>query len=464
VLYKIGARGGKAELVLGDVSSPISFSPDGRRFAFVRLGRFRSDASLMVANLDGTGLRTIATRYSRRYFSRQGLAWSPDGKTIICLGGQERFYTADAFHLVAVRVADGGESEVGSHAWPWVGSVAWSENSQLLVAGENSEDLQQIWQISYPRGDVRRITNDLTNYATVSITGDGSALVSVQEETPVDLWLMAPGESAHTTRISQGDLRGVDSVRWMPDQRIVYTARSGETRTIWITDTEGRNPQQLTNGSANKNEIAVTPDGRFILYQLDGEIWRINADGSGALQLTHGALDVHPWSSADGREVIYSSFQDWSPVIGGKPMLWKVPIDGGTASPLTSDALSLPHVSPDGKRIAAIFFPGADSRFSPRKIAVIPFEGGSPVAVLDLLPGGSTSAYWTPDGKAVVSAATKDTVGDLWLQTPDGALAHQMTDFKSDLILDFAWSADGRRIALARGRPSSDVVLIRNFR
>jgi hypothetical protein len=43
-------------------------------------------------------------------------------------------------------------------------------------------------------------------------------------------------------------------------------------------------------------------------------------------------------------------------------------------------------------------------------------------------------------------------------------LAHQMTDFKSDLILDFAWSADGRRIALARGRPSSDVVLIRNFR
>ncbi len=461
VLYRIGARGGAAEMVLADVSSPVAFSRDGKQLAFIRLGRFRSDASLMVANADGTGLRAIATRHTPRYFSRSGLAWSPDGKKIICLGGQASFYTADAFHLVAVRVADGAESEIGGRAWPWVGSLAWSRDGLLLVAGDSSEDLQQIWQISYPRGEVRRITNDLTDYFAVSATTDGSALVSVQKETPVELWSMMPGEPVGATRVSQGDLRGVDSIGWMPDQRIVYDARAGEYRNIWITDAEGRNPQQVTNGAPNKNEIAVTRDGRFILYQADGKIWRINSDGSGALQLTHGALDVHPWPTADGRWVIYCSFQDWSPVIGGRPQLWKVPIDGGEASRLTSDAVSLPHVSPDGKRIAGVYFPGADPRFSPRKTAVIPIEGGSPVAVLDVLAGGNGTTYWAPDGKVLVSAVTTGAVGNLWVQSPEGGKAWRITDFKSDLILDFAW---GRRIVLARGKSSSDVVLIRNFR
>jgi len=463
VLYRIGAQGGKAEAVLADVSGPVTFSPDGRQFAFVRLGRLRTDASLMVANVDGTGVRAIATRNAPRYFSRSGLAWSPDGKTIVCLGGQASFYTADAFHLVAVRVADGSESEIGRRAWPWVGSLAWSRDSLLLVAGESSEDLQQIWQISYPRGAVRRITNDLTDYSAVSAAGDGSALVSVQKETPVELWTMTPGDTARATRLSLGDLRGVDSIGWMRDQRIVYDARAGEYRNIWIADAEGRNPQQLTNGAPNKNEISVTRDGRYTLYQAEGKIWRINSDGSGALQLTHGALDVHPWPTPDGREVIYASFQDWSPVIGGRPQLWKVPIDGWTATQLTSDAVSLPHVSPDGRRMEALYFPGADPRFSPSKTAVIPIDGGSPGAVLDLLPGGNGTSYWTPDGKALVSAVTTAAVGNLWLQALDGR-ARQITEFKSDLIVDFAWSADGRRIVLARGNSSSDVVLIRNFR
>lgn len=405
-----------------------------------------------------------ATRHTPRYFWRSGLAWSPDGKTIVCLGGQASFYTADAFHVLGVRVAGGTESEIGSRAWPWVGALKWSRSGLLLVAGESAEDLQQIWQISYPRGEVRRITNDLTDYAAVSATVDGSALVSVQKETPVGLWLMTPGESARASRISQSDFRGVDSVAWMPDRRIVYDARSGEYRNIWITDAEGRNPQPVTNGAPNKNEIAVTRDGRFILYQSEGRIWRINAGGSGALQLTHGALDVHPWPTADGREVIYSSFQDWSPVIGGKPQLWKVPIDGDNPSRLSSDALSLPHLSPDGKRIAAIYFPGADPRFSPRKMAVLPVDGGSPIMALDVLPGGIGNAYWTPDGKSLVSAVTTAAVGNLWLQNHDGGRPRQITDFKSDMILDFAWSPDGKRIALARGKSSSDVVLIRNFR
>jgi len=39
-----------------------------------------------------------------------------------------------------------------------------------------------------------------------------------------------------------------------------------------------------------------------------------------------------------------------------------------------------------------------------------------------------------------------------------------LTDFKDQLIFDFAWSRDGEYLALSRGTVNSDVVLIRNFR
>jgi hypothetical protein len=65
---------------MSDVSGPISFSPDAKQFAFVRLDR--AETSLMVANIDGSGARTVALRRAPRYFSRSRLAWSADGRTI----------------------------------------------------------------------------------------------------------------------------------------------------------------------------------------------------------------------------------------------------------------------------------------------------------------------------------------------------------------------------------------------
>ena len=51
---------------------------------------------------------------------------------------------------------------------------------------------------------------------------------------------------------------------------------------------------------------------------------------------------------------------------------------------------------------------------------------------------------------------------NLWLQPLDGTPGHQITDFKSELIRDFDWSPDGRKIAIIRGHIDSDVVLIRD--
>jgi hypothetical protein len=47
-----------------------------------------------------------------------------------------------------------------------------------------------------------------------------------------------------------------------------------------------------------------------------------------------------------------------------------------------------------------------------------------------------------------------------WSQPLEGGSARQITNFKSDRILTFAYSPDGRQLAFARGSHTSDAVLI----
>ena len=46
----------------------------------------------------------------------------------------------------------------------------------------------------------------------------------------------------------------------------------------------------------------------------------------------------------------------------------------------------------------------------------------------------------------------------------DGAPPRSLTNFTSDLILNFAWSRNNKQLALARGNRAEHVVLINNFR
>ena len=48
--------------------------------------------------------------------------------------------------------------------------------------------------------------------------------------------------------------------------------------------------------------------------------------------------------------------------------------------------------------------------------------------------------------------------------TLKGEEPRQVTNFTSGRIFDFSWSRDGKRLYLAKGEHTSDVILISNFR
>jgi Tol biopolymer transport system component len=87
-----------------------------------------------------------------------------------------------------------------------------------------------------------------------------------------------------------------------------------------------------------------------------------------------------------------------------------------------------------------------------------------PVSSLDNYETGFSTLYrgfhWSPDGHGLVYINTLDAVSNLWRQPLDGSAPRRITHFTSDLIYNFAYSLDGRRLAFARGNHNRDAVMI----
>ena len=72
---------------------------------------------------------------------------------------------------------------------------------------------------------------------------------------------------------------------------------------------------------------------------------------------------------------------------------------------------------------------------------------------------------WTPDGRAVAYPAAGTQSVNLWVQPLNGQPPHQLTHFlDAREIIDFAWSRDGKRLAVARSTVTNDIVLIKGLK
>lgn len=455
VVYQIQMLGGAPRKLAEDVDTPITFSPDGKRFAWIRNFPQSGETALMVANSDGSGQQRIAARQRPGRFlsgTRIGPAWSLEGDLIACpVGGPEG--GTDRSKVVLVNPNTGAETEATTHRWSGVQQVVWTPNNAglILTGQEQQGGTNQIWHINRRGGEVERITTDLNNYNGVSLSADGATIATVQSQTSLNLWF-APNNSADlATRITTGTKEG-GSLAMMPDGRILYTVFGPGTADLFAVDPDGQNPRQLTSGALLNFLPAVSPDGRYIVFVSNrtggAHLWRMDSDGTNVKQLTNGIGEIDPDVSPDGQWVIFQNFSDSG--------LWKIPIDGGEAVRITDKLTSQSAISPDGKLIACRY---REQDLSPFKLGLIDFATGQTVKTIDL-PPTDQALEWTSDGRAVMYVDARGGVSNIWSQPIDGGAARQLTNFKSDLIFAFDTSRDGKQMVLSRGSISNDVVLI----
>ena len=455
-LYRMPEFGGVATRLLVDIDSVITFSPGGKRIAFVR--NSNDESALIIADADGSNQHKLATRSITDYFKVP--AWSPDGKVIACSAGSGEPYD---FHnsISAVRVEDGTQSPLTPQKWASTGWVLWlADGSGLLVTGRDRYAIpDQIWHISYPEGAARRLISDSKIYLYISLTADSRTLVAVQTQLASDIWVASDWKADQPGKITFGT-GSYESACFVPDGGIIYSSQASGDWDIWTMNGDGSNPKQLTADAGVNVHQTVSPDGRYIVFASNRagvfNIWRMNSDGGNPVQLTIGSGEKFPQCSPDGRWIVYNSVASDQNLYA----LWKVPIEGGEPVQLTASNTPYPVISPDGKRIAYSY---SFNRLF--KIAVIPFEGGQPDRIFDIAPGLNPLPYvhWSPDGRSLTYAAARSDVYNIWVQPLGGGDPKQLTDFKVEGRILFDWSRDGKQLVFTRRLWTADLVLMKNF-
>jgi len=463
-LYHVPLSGGDSQKVLANVGSPITFSPDGKRFAFVR-DISKEETGLFIANADGTEESLRGKRRSPGFFSPTGPSWSPDGTLIACAVFDEGPDGRASFmNVVGVSVDDSKERSLTNGKWAKVLQVAWlSDNSGFIMAATEKGEGALLWLVSYPGGTSRQITNDPSNYPSnynsVSLTADSRTLVASRFEQRINIWTAPSGDPSEIKQITFGGNHRYQRLAWTPDGRIVFPSDASGNREIWMMDASGGSLKQVTADGRFNQLPTVSPDGRYIVYVSSSDagehrqIWRMNIDGSDPVQLTHGEDQYGPSCSPDGRYVLYVS------VASGKSTIWKIPIDGGEPVQFTKEVSTWPVVSRDGSLVACWWWSPPNS---PAKIAVIPFGGGEPVKFIDSLPGAAAAILpirWTSDGQALIYCVTRNDISNIWSQPLGGGPPKQLTDFKSETIQGFDWSKDDR-LLVSRGFTAREIVLM----
>jgi eukaryotic-like serine/threonine-protein kinase len=464
VLYQVSALGGASKKLLEHLDSAVTFSPDGQRLAFVRGYRSKKESALIVVKADGSGERLLATRHAPEAFSMDNairIAWSPDGKVIACPVDRT---DADGLYsyIVSVQVEDGATKLLTHQRWSWASQVAWlSGGSGLVVlASEKSETLDggALWHISYPGGAARQITNDLEEYIAVSSATDSNTLIALQKNRVCNIWVVPKADLSSARQITSGTHDGFQGLAWTPDGRVLYRSNASGTKNIWVMDADGSNQRQLTHDGVNFRP-AVSHSGRYIVFTSartgKENNWRMDMDGGNQKRLTDGKADSHPHLSPDESWVIYQSWDD------GLGSLWKIPIDGGKALQLNDTHSNYPVVSPDGKQIACFYWD--EQANPPSGVMLLPFAGGQPTRRFNIASTYDGFALsWALDGRALLYIDTR--LSNIWSQPIDGGPPVQLTDFRGDHLFNFAYSPDGNWLALARGRVTSDVVMISDLR
>lgn len=460
-VYRIPVLGGTPQRIADDADSRVTVSPDGTKIAFVRSVPGRTDRQMVIASANGGSERVLATQSSEPMFSFQGPAWSPDGTTIATSTASPRT-GLQGVDILLVNAESGAVTRFGSKQWRWVGQLAWLPDGRELLATAAAADdpammSEQIWILSYPSGEARRITANVNGHLGIGISFDRSKIASIVSDRTAALWVAEnsdPASAKLVTRVAGDRLWSNLGLSWLPDGRLLYSSRASGAAELWTMNADGTGQKQITFDGGLNITPAATHDGRFFVYmtQRNGQrqIWRVNADGSNAKQLTQTSGSNSPRITPDGKWVVYTEVAD------NKPSLFKVSIDGGEPVKLGSFNALYPAPSPDGKYVAC-YIVTPDNK---RRLSIISFPDAKVVTQFDMyMEYDLPIIKWTPDGRSLLYAMSRNGVSNIWSQPVKGGAPKQITNWDSDEIFRFDWSRDGR-LAVERGTFVNDIVLI----
>ncbi len=465
VMYRMPVLGGTPQALAHDVDQGPSFSPDGKRMAYMRAndpetGKYR----ILSANLDGSDEKVL--QIAPLPFP-DNLSWSPDGKRIAFISYSQSNAPAQ---ISTLEIANGKEASLTSFADKTFSDLTWNPDGRGLFVSYRSSGStnQQIGFVSYPAGRFQSLTNDTRGYQTLSLSGDGKAMVSIQRQETDSVSLQPVTGKGTPTAVTglpnQAVIQGVD---WDAHGDLIVTTTNSILR---MSPDGSRQATLLSDPSETINASSVCSRSGIILfatYLREGKtttnIWRTEADGSRPKQLTNGKDENFPLCSPDGASFYYfdrATFRTMKmPINGGSPELVKASV---VPSGFMDGALNF---SPDGRWMPEVADIAETATQSVAiRIVLVDVTMNSETAAKTIVPRPDITPpiAFTPDGKAVAYSFVENGVGNVWAQPLDGSPGHRLTNFTSDQIRTIQISPDGKSLSVTRMHVVSDAVLLRD--
>ncbi len=462
-LWRVPFLGGMPRRLASDVWSATGWAPDGQHMAFIRIKQTKEpgagETSVIIANTEGANQREVATRrYPALFLSiftatlpTARPSWSIDGRLLLVLGLSRLPERRGRSHeLVLIDVATGAEIKTVPLEKISLLEAAWLDETRVLVNGTMPGKLPAVARADLATGVLTPVTQDLTEFRGVSLTADRQAAVTTRVDTRSAIWVGDGAGAAMAEIVGESPARP-GSVSIDRTGGLVYSAVTANGSGIFARRPGEHEPTLVVDDASAPQ---VTADGSVIVFRHSGDtagLYRVTSDGTGLMMLVDGdAFDglILP----NGQTVLFLSNRS------GEQAIWSVPLAGGPAREVVHRFVgsgSL-RVSPDGRQL--VFGAGV-------------VDGRLQTILCDLpdcaypreVPVQSGASRWTPDGRGLAYVDRTDPK-NIRIQPIVGGAPRQLTTFSEKSIVDFAWSPDGKRLAITRRTQLSDMVLIKGFR
>lgn len=469
-IMRVSRLGGEAEQLVERSWGSFSLSPDGKKIAYVLNVPPVAKFNLFVRDIaSGTESEFFITEQPQSPCGVCAPAWSPDGNRIVFA---TNIPTATGQLLVFDLVA-GTKTEIKPDKLRRFEQAAWlPDGESFIVSASDGSRFFHLWKVYYPDGEVTPVTSGLSSYRKVTISRDGRRVLALRSDETANIFVTDPDKPAEQKQVTSGNQNsfGQNGLHWIDDKRILYSSQTEQNLAdnLSIVNLDDNSRSVVTNERQNSFRVPIS-NGRFIWYAMnkDGtsQIFRMDMDGKNVQRIAGGSDGQRqsPRITEDGRYLYYvRRTREGSSILRYDIQAEKEEVF--FENPDVQPAAFL-ELSPDNKYLTfyrLINRPTGTDDEANAMMTVLPIDDPAGVKFFPVSAVPPIRRF-SPDSSSVDYIYAPTDMTQIVRQSFDGGEIKTIYTSSTAKVFNFAWSKDGKRLALSLGEQLRDAVLLTDF-